>query len=171
MTAIERWKSEQAELLAASLALRDLVANAALPQPDRLVPTRWRVARALLRYLPSTDRIIYARLRLHADAAARATANRFAAEAEAIYQAFEKHLGRWTPEAAAADWAAYRTHVRMQAMMVEDRLRRENAELLPFLASAPELEPVRAPGDRNWAGDGWRFRDLLGVDQIATERA
>ncbi len=171
MTAIERWKSEQAELLAASLALRDLMADSEVPQPARLVPTRWRIARALLRYLPSTDRIIYARLRLHPNPQARETANRFAAEAEAIYQAFEQHLNRWTPEAAAADWASYRAHVRRQAMMVEDRLRRENAELLPWLASAPELAPVRAPGDRNWAGDGWRFRDLLGVDEIATERA
>lgn len=171
MTAIERWKSEQAELLAASLALRDLVTGAEVPPSAQLVPTRWRVARALLRYLPSTDRILYARLRLHADPAARATAARFAAEAEAIYQAFEKHLGRWTPEAAAADWAAYRSHVRMQAIMVEDRLRRENAELLPWLATAPELAPARAPGDRNWAGDGWRFRDLLGVDKMVAKRA
>lgn len=171
MTAIDRWKNEQTELLAAAMALRDLVDERTPPVAAQLVAARWRIARALLRYLPSTDRIIYARLRLHADPAARDVAARFAAEAHAIYAAFEKHLDRWSPEAAANDWPGFRTHIYMQAKMVADRLNRENADLLPWLATAPDLAPARAPGDRNWAGDGWRFRDMLGVDQIAAERA
>ncbi len=171
MTALDRWKNEQAELLAAALALRDLVAEEEPPRPARLVPARWRIARALLRYLPATDRVIYARLRIHADPAARAVAARYATEAAAIYAAFEKHLDRWTPEAAAIDWPGFRVHIHMQSKMLEDRLRRDNADLLPWLQTAPDLAPARAPGDRNWAGDGWRFRDLLGVDQITAERA
>ncbi|OYY71585.1 hypothetical protein [Sphingomonas sp. 28-63-12] len=171
MTAIERWVNEQAELRAATHALRDLVAMAEPPLPVLLIPARWRIARALLRYLPSTDRIIYARLRLHTDPAARATAARFAAEADAIYIAFDKHLDRWTPEAALADWAGYRAHVRRQAAMVDDRLVREKTELLPWLSTAPDLAPARAPGDRNWAGDGWRIRDMLGVDQVLAAQA
>ena len=166
-----RWKSEQAELLAATRALRDLVAETSPPPSERLVTARWRLARALLRYLPTADRVVYARLRLHADVAARTAATRFAGEVEAIYAAFETHVDRWTAQAIDADWPGYRAGIRAQAAIVEDRLRRENAELLPWLATAPDVPATRAPGDRNWAGDGWRFRDLLGVDQLAANRA
>ena len=160
---IDRWKTDQAELRTASLALLDLVNQPAPPQAV-LIAARWRVARALLRYLPMVDRIVYARLRLHRDHAAVAAVARFSTEAQAIYAHYERHSERWTPEAALADWPAYRMAVRGQAVKVQDRLDRELRELLPYLATAPAIEPVRAPTDRNWAGDGWRFRDLLGLD-------
>ena len=164
MNPIDRWKTDQAELRAASLALLDL-ANQPTPPPHAvLIAARWRVARALLRYMPVVDRVVYARLRLHRDREAVAAAARFAEEGAAIYAFYERHSERWTPEAALADWPGYRFAVRGQAQKVQDRLDREVAILLPYLETAPALEPVRAPTDRNWAGDGWRFRDLLGVD-------
>ena len=164
MNPIDRWKSDQAEVRAASLALLDIVNQSAAPPEPVLTAARWRVARALLRYLPMVDRIVYARLRLHRDRAAVAAAARFAEEAQAIYAQYERHSAQWTPAATLADWPAYRVAVRGQAMKVQARLDRELAELLPYLETAPHLEPVRSPSDRNWAGDGWRFRDLLGLD-------
>ena len=163
MSPLQRIAADQAELRTASLALLQL-AQGPVPTRAELVAARWRVARALLRYLPIVDRLVYARLRLHPNRDAVAAVARFSAEAEAIYAHYERHSQRWTPEAALAEWLAYRLAVRAQAMKVRDRLDRELAELIPYLATAPDIAPVRAPTDRNWARDGWRFRDLLGLD-------
>ncbi len=165
MRSIDQWKADQAKVLAASLALAELVGRPAPPDRALLTAARWRVASALLRYLPQTDRVVYARLRRHADPAARALADRFAAEAAMIYAMFEQHSDRWTPEAVEADWPAYRAAVRTQAAIVRRRFERELAELMPYLDTAPTLPAERQPGHRNWAGDGWKFRDLLGVDE------
>ena len=167
MTTIERWMADQNELRAACLALVEMVEAPAPPPADALVAARWRVARTLLRYLPVVDRTVYAPLRLHADRGAVAAVARFSAEAEVIYASFERHSQRWTPEAALGAWLPYRLAVRAQAARVKDRLDRELAELLPYLKTAPRLDPVRAPTDRNWARDGWHFRDLLGLDSPA----
>lgn len=171
MSVIERWRADQAEVLAASMALRDMVNEAAPPPPERLAAARWRVARSLLRYLPIVDRVVYARLRLHRDPAAARIADRFAAEGATIYAMFEKHSATWTPEAVAADWASYRLAVRQQAALVKARFDRELAEMLPFLETAPDIAPTRRPNDRNWAGDGWKFRAMLGVDGDAADSA
>lgn len=162
---IDRWEHDQAELRAAVVALVDIVNRTAPPPIEVLAAARWSVARALLRYLPIVDRVVYARLRLHADPLAQATARRYAAEAQGIFARFEKHSFDWPPETAIAGWPRYRLAVRAQAALVGDRLDRETAELRPFLISAPQLPPARAPGDRNWAGEGWRFRALLGLDE------
>lgn len=164
MTGIDRWEQDQGELRAAIAALVEIVDRTVPPPIDTLVAARWRLARALLRYLPIVDRIVYARLRLHADPAAQAAARRFADEAQAIFARFEKHSFDWPPETAIEGWPRYRLAVRGQATLVRDRLDREMAELRPFLTSAPDIPPMRAPGDRNWAGEGWRFRALLGLD-------
>ncbi len=164
---IDQWKTDQAKVLAASLALLDLVDRPTPVPRAELTAARWRVASALLRYLPIVDRIVYARLRLHSNPAAAAMADRFEADAATIYALFERHSTRWTPEAVEADWSAYRAAVRHQAAIVRRRFERELAELLPYLETASSLPPVRQPGHRNWAGDGWKFRDILGVDSIA----
>ena len=165
MTEIARWEQDQAELRAASLALLDLVERPAPPAVDVLIAARWRVARTLLRYLPIVDRIVYARLRLHADPTAQATACRFSAEAQTIFAWFQKHSVDWPSHAAIAGWPRYRLAVRAQAALVIDRLDRERAALRPLLETAPNIPPMRTPGDRNWAGEGWRFRALIGVDE------
>lgn len=166
---IDQWKSDQAKVLEASQALLALVSQPAMPSRDSLTAARWRVASALLRYLPIVDRVVYTRLRLHADPAAARVADQFAAEAATIYAIFEQHAQRWTPEAVDADWPAYRAAVRTQVAIVRRRFDRELAELLPYLETAPQLPPLRQPSHRNWAGDGWKFRDMLGVDQPSPE--
>ncbi len=153
---------------AASVALRDLVDQPHPVQRARLAAARWRVARALLRYLPLVDRVVYTRLRLHRDRSATAIADKFAAEAETIYAMFESHAFRWTPDAVEQDWAAYRAAVRNQANLVQNRFDREQAEMLPYLMTAPDVPSTRSPNHRNWAADGWKFRDLLGLDDTAS---
>ncbi len=162
---------DQAELRAASQALLDLAER---PQPApraALSAARWRVARALLRYLPIFDRTVHARLRLHADPKAQILTAQFKAEVDAIYARYEQHAQRWTPAEIDAAWPAYRAQVRQQAMMMRDRLDRELTQLGPYLETAPALPAIRAPGDRNWAGDGWKFRDLLGLDLAGAQPA
>lgn len=125
---------------------------------------RWRFARTLLRHLPHKDRLVYARLRCHADPAVAATARRYADEAALLYERFDQHSSRWTPDAVDADWSGYRNSVRQMTRMLEDRVARENRELLPWLDTAPEITPVQPFGGRNWAGDGWKLRAMLGMD-------
>ncbi len=168
---VERILRDQASVRDASLALAALVDRADPPDREELQAARWRVARELLRLLPAQDRLVYARLRLHPDPLARMTGAQFAHETTAIYAAFEAHTERWTLDAALADWPAYRRHVKAQAGMVVDRLAREEEQLLPLLAGAPEVPEQRAPGDRNWAGDGWAFRARLELPGPATQAA
>lgn len=167
MTPIERLRIDQEELRAASAALATLAEQASPPPRAALAAARWRIARMLLRHLPLKDRLVYARLRLHADPAVAATGQRFSDEAGQIYALYEKHAEHWTPERVEREWAAYRVGVKMQQQMLEDRLRREEAELLPHLATAPDVPVTRSPEDRNWAAAGWRFRELLGVESAA----
>lgn len=166
MTGTARWEQHQTELRSAIYALVDIVERPVPPAMDVLVAARWRLARALLQYLPIVDRTVYARLRLHADPAAQTTARRFADEAKAIFAWFEKHSFDWPPAAALSRWPQYQLAVRAQASRVTDRLDRELAVFRPFLNSAPAIPPLRSPGDRNWAGEGWRFRTLLGLDEM-----
>lgn len=144
----------------ASLALAELVAGEPVER-EVLQTARWRVARELLRLLPVQDRLVYARLDAHPDPAVRATALRYRAETATIYAAYEAHSERWTLDAALANWATYRFAVGQQAAAVVARFEREEAELLPLLADAPALPDQRSPDDRNWAGDGWAFRERL----------
>lgn len=165
VTAIARWEKDQAELRAAIDALVAIVDRRTPPASATLIAARWRVARSLLQYLPMVDRVVYARLRLLADPAAQAAARRYAEEATEIFARFERHSLDWPPEAAIDNWPRYRIAVNAQAAAVGDRLDRERRDLRPFLDGAPDVPPVRSSGDRNWAGEGWRFRALLGVDK------
>lgn len=129
--------------------------------PELLADCRWRVASLVLRHLPVEDRHVYQRLESHPDAAAVACAERFKEEREVIYGAFQRHSAMWTPETVAAGWEEYRSQARRLINLLLARLDREERELYPLLAGAPETTPVRRPDDRNWAGDGWTLRATI----------
>ncbi|MAW99356.1 MAG: hypothetical protein CMN72_06815 [Sphingomonas sp.] len=161
--------ADQESLGDALRALCAICARCEPPERAALSEIRWRFARGLMRHLPLKDRIVYSRLRLHPDPAVVAVAERYSAEAHQMYEAFLAYSERWTPEAVEADWAGYCAHMRLMTHGLEERVAREKAELLPHLATAPAVPAERRDGDRNWAADGWRMRELLGIDRPSDE--
>ena len=164
MYSISRLYRDQEELRAVAAELTTLCSQPHPPERTVLRDTRWRLARALLRHLPLKDRMVYSRLRHHPDPAVVAIAVRYSDEAAMLFGQFEAHTERWTPEAVEAEWPTYCLGAKMMAQMLDERIAREEAELLPHLDGAPEVPAERRAGDRNWAGGGWRIRELLGID-------
>ncbi len=134
------------------------------PDRDALNDMRWRLMRSLLRTLTLKDRMIYPRLRLHPDVAARAVAERFSASTEADYERIAAHSKRFPPEAVARDWPGYTASVRLRVNEMNDRLDREERELFPLLDGAPRIASVSFSQGTNWAADAWRIRAMLGMD-------
>lgn len=140
------------------------------PGLEELNDARWRFSRALLRTVTLKDRIVYPRLRLHADPSARAVAERFCKSTEADYAKFAAHTRQFPPETVIKNWRAYAVAVRLRTAEVIDRLDREERELFPLLDDAPRLASVPFTQGTNWAADAWRIRAMLGMD-AADDRA
>ena len=170
MPSLSRLAADHVELRALCAELRGLTASASPPDREVLTDARWRLARCLLRHLPLKDRLVYARLRCHPNPAVVDVVERFSAETGQLYGQFASHSERWTPEAVEKGWASYSIALRTLTHLLEDRLAREEAELLPHLDGAPDIPTTRGLDDRNWAADGWAIRDRLGVDK-GTPRA
>lgn len=134
------------------------------PCLTELNDARWRFSRTLLRTLTLKDRMIYPRLRLHADPAARAVAERFCQSTAADYAKFAAHTRQFPPDVVVSDWRAYAVAVRLRTAEVLDRLDREERELFPLLDDAPRLASVPFSQGTNWAADAWRIRAMLGMD-------
>ncbi|MFL9841457.1 hypothetical protein ABS767_10825 [Sphingomonas sp. ST-64] len=136
------------------------------PGVEELNDARWRFTRALLRTLTLKDRMIYPRLRLHADPEARAAAERFDTSTTVDYARFAAHTKRFPPDTVVRDWRAYAVAVRLRTAELEDRMDREERELFPWLDNAPKVAPISFAQGTNWAADAWRVRTLLGKDSV-----
>ncbi len=132
---------------------------------------RWRFTRTLLRTLTLKDRLIYPRLRLHADPVARATAEEFSASTTVDYARFAAHTKRYPPEVVAREWRSYAGAVRLRTKELDDRLDREERYLFPLLDGAPAIPPMPITSGTNWAADAWRVRDMLGMDSAGDRAA
>lgn len=120
--------------------------------------------RSLLRTLTLKDRMIYPRLRLHPDAAARNVAERFSTSTKADYERIAAHSRRFPPEVVLREWQLYAAAVRVLANEMDGRLDREERELFPLLDSAPRIASISFSQGTNWAADAWRIRAMLGMD-------
>ena len=134
------------------------------PCLTELNDARWRFSRTLLRTLTLKDRMVYPRLRLHADPAARAVAERYCQSTAADYAKFAAHTRQFPPDVVVSDWRAYAVAVRLRSAEVADRMDREERELFPLLDDAPRMASVPFSQGTNWAADAWRIRALLGMD-------
>ncbi|WP_109809078.1 hemerythrin domain-containing protein [Sphingosinithalassobacter portus] len=136
-----------------------------LEQPSiaQLNDARWRFTRTLLRTLTMKERIVYPRLRLHPDPKAREIARRFSESTAVDYERFANHTKRFPPETVIDHWPAYAAAVRLRTAEMHERMDREERDLFPLLENAPEIDALPIP-EKNWAADGWRVRDMLGLD-------
>ncbi|QDX25846.1 hypothetical protein FPZ54_07285 [Sphingomonas suaedae] len=136
------------------------------PGVEELNDARWRFTRTLLRTLTLKDRMIYPRLRLHADPQARLAAERFCQSTTVDYARFAAHTKRFPPDVVVRDWRAYAVAVRLRTAELEDRMDREERDLFPWIDSAPRVESIPFSQGTNWASDAWRVRTLLGKDSV-----
>lgn len=139
----------------------ELLALVSADQPcaaETLADCRWRLASQVLRHLPIEDRHVFQRLERHPDPAAVARTERFKAERDMIYGAFQRHSDTWTSETVPGRWTEYRSQARRLIGLLLTRIDREERELYPLIAGAPDKEPERRPDDKNWAGDSWQLK-------------
>ncbi|MBX3593012.1 hemerythrin domain-containing protein [Sphingomonas sp.] len=171
MSNLEVFFAEHRRLRACNAEMAAFARQLAGPATEILNDARWRFTRTLLRTLTMKDRLVFPRLRLHPDPTARETADRFATSTVADYERFANHTRRFPPEMASTDWRSYAAAVRMRTAEMDERMTREETELFPLLADAPEVDAGRNLTDINWAADGWRVRELLGIDKGGAEAA
>ena len=167
---LDQFFAEHRRLRACNVEMATLARQFDPPSTDDLNDARWRFSRTLLRTLTLKDRMVYPRLRLHADPAARAVAERFCQSTTADYERFAAHTKRFPPDVVVRDWRAYAVAVRLRTAELVDRLDREERELFPLLDDAPRLASMPFSQGTNWAADAWRIRALLGMD-AADDRA
>lgn len=164
MSSIPLFFAEHRNLRSCNVEMATLARRFEAPSTAELNDARWRFTRTLLRTLTMKERMVYPRLRLHADPQARATALRFQESTAVDYERFATHTKRFPPDVVVTDWRAYAVAVRLRTAELEDRLDREERELFPLLDDAPDIATMPIATGTNWAADGWRVRSLLGLD-------
>jgi hypothetical protein len=167
---LDQFFAEHSRLLECTAEMAAIARRLDPPRVEELNDARWRFSRTLLRTLTLKDRMVYPRLRLHADPAARAVAERFCQSTTADYERFAAHTKRFPPDVVVRDWRAYAVAVRLRTAELVDRLDREERDLFPLLDDAPRLASMPFSQGTNWAADAWRIRALLGMD-AADDRA
>jgi hypothetical protein len=152
---------EDATMRAITAHLRRISELPSPPPAPELTEARWQLLWAILRQFILKGRLIHGRLARHPDPEIARRAREFAAESEALYDMFVGRSEGWTPEGAEADWPAFRASLRQLTDLVDARLAREAAELLPHLKDAPPADDTSVP-DRDWAVEEERLRTRLG---------
>ena len=170
MSNLDQFFAEHRRLRECNVEMATLARRFDPPGVEELNDARWRFTRTLLRTLTLKDRMIYPRLRLHADPRAREVAERFDKSTTVDYERFAAHTKRFPPDVVVRDWRAYAVAVRLRTAELEDRMDREERELFPLLEDAPRIASASFSQGTNWAADAWRVRAMLGKD-TADDRA
>lgn len=131
----KKLSEEHAALIEASDALMTLL-RAPAPDLVALDRLRWRMMRVLLLHLAQEDHLMYPRLRSSPDPLTREIAERFQREMGDLATNYRAYALRWGASAIAADWNGFRTESRKIIAALQRRIRREETELYPRIASA-----------------------------------
>ncbi len=97
--------------------------------PAAIATTRWSLSRQLLAHLATEDRLLYPMLRRSPDQATAALADRFAAELGGLAEMFKDYMRHWTAERMACDPDGFERDTRALSTQLDERIRREEAEL------------------------------------------
>jgi hypothetical protein len=124
---------------------------------------RWDLTKAILQHVAFEDRYAFLPLERDPRPHVAATAQRFKRELEAIQTSFEGHMDRWSSDATLRHWHEYRQVAVSQNRVLFDRMRREEAELFPYIIDNAEIAGGGSPppAQRNWARSAWNVQDSL----------
>ena len=107
-----------------------------LPQPPsqlELFELRRSLMQTLIGHLKLEDWALYPRLIDSGDESISATGRHFQEEMSGLAPAFVAYCEKWTANTIAGDWADYCNDTRGLLDALNDRLARENRDLLPAL--------------------------------------
>jgi hemerythrin-like domain-containing protein len=160
---LERLRREHDNIRVLAGRFAALLSEEILQDVDPVAACRWEMTKAILQHVAFEDRYAFLPLERDPRPAVAAVTQRFKRELEEIQASFERHMDRWSSVATHQNWTAYRTVALAQNDLLLDRIKREENELYPFIASNVEIAsgaPLPPP-ERNWARAAWNVQDSL----------
>lgn len=120
---------------------------------------RWEMSRLLFQHLARKEREVYTPLDPVDDPALQRLANEFRSDLEAIHQAFQAHMKKWSTLSIVGQWYCHRNDVIALNGRLLDRFDREERFLFPRIK--PEHVESIGAVRHNWIRDVWSFRDQI----------
>jgi hypothetical protein len=158
---LERLRNQHDLLRAFAHDLLGLLGSDRAADPEALAASRWRLSRMLLQHLALEERHVYRPLERDPRADVNMIAHGFSRELEDSFTRYQEHMHHWTPEAILEDWPTYRRAAGHLLQFLLERLDREERELYPLINDEADIG-MRSPNDRNWAAQGFIFREKIG---------
>jgi hypothetical protein len=138
MSQLTKLREDHAALARLFHQLRSVIDGTAAPSQLVLFDLRRDLLSTLLAHLKLEDWALYPRLIESGDEAISETGRRFQEEMGGIAPAFVAYCDRWSANAIAADWTGYCSDTGAILDALENRVLRENRELLPLLEGLDE---------------------------------
>lgn len=138
MSELSKLREDHAHLAKLFRQLRGMIETSQIPSQLVLFDLRRELVSTLLAHLKLEDWALYPRLIESSDSAISEAGRKFQREMGGIAPAFVAYCDRWSANAIEADWPGYCEATRTILDALENRLVRENRELLPLLERLDE---------------------------------
>lgn len=133
MSEVNQLREDHAKLTRMFRQLEHIIEQPWPPAQLELFEFRRALMTTLIGHLKLEDWALYPRLIESGDEAISETGRHFKEEMTGLAPAFVAYCEKWTANTIAADWADYCSDTRGLLDALNDRLTRENRELLPAL--------------------------------------
>jgi hypothetical protein len=133
MSELTRLREDHVKLARMFLQLERIIDRTEPPSQIELFQLRQELMTTLVAHLKLEDWALYPRLIDSDDEEISASGQRFKEEMGGLAPAFVAYCDKWTASTIPSDWADYCSETRGLLDALNDRLRRENRDLLPLL--------------------------------------
>lgn len=133
MSELTRLREDHVKLARMFLQLERVIDRSEPPSRIELFQLRHELMTTLVAHLKLEDWALYPRLIDSGDEEISASGQRFKEEMGGLAPAFVAYCDKWTASTIPSDWATYCSETRGLLDALNDRLRRENRDLLPLL--------------------------------------
>lgn len=133
MSQLRKLREDHAELARLFRRLRNFIEQKAPPPQLDLFDLRRELVATLLAHLKLEDWALYPRLIASGEGEISDAGRVFQEEMSGLAPAFVAYCDKWAANAIQSDWPAYCDDTRGMLDALENRLLRENRELLPLL--------------------------------------
>jgi hypothetical protein len=133
MSQLTKLREDHAALARLFRQLRGMIESSQAPSQLVLFDLRRELTSTLIAHLKLEDWALYPRLIESADQSISDAGRQFQDEMGGLAPAFVVYCDKWSANAIQADWAGYCAETKVILDALENRLVRENRELLPLL--------------------------------------
>lgn len=112
--------------------------------PVRIAATRWSLSRQLIAHLATEDRLVYPMLRRSPNRATALLAERFAVELGGLADRFKAYMLHWSGDRIERDPDGFAADTRRFSALLNERIRREEAELYRHIPATAPIATVDA---------------------------